>query len=50
LTLPEHLWRKLKHQLLPPTAWETLDQLAESLLNTLERIGTVRQLEPIAAI
>lgn len=46
----EHLWRKLKHQLIPPTAWETIDKLAQSLMKALKRIGTVRQLEPIPAL
>lgn len=46
----EHLWRKLKHQLIPPTAWETIDKLAQSLMKSLKAIGTVRELEPIAAI
>ena len=27
----EHLWRKLKHQFIPPTAWETINKLAQSL-------------------
>lgn len=46
----EHLWRKLKHQLIPPHAWETIDKLAQSLLTSLETIGTVKQLQPIAAL
>lgn len=46
----EHLWRKLKHQLIPPTAWETIDKLAQSLLKSLKNIGTVKQLQPIAAL
>lgn len=46
----EHLWRKLKHQLIPATAWETIVKLAESLLNTLRKLGTVRQLEPMPAV
>lgn len=46
----EHLWRKLKHQLIPATAWETIDKLAESLMKALKCIGTVRQLEPIVAL
>ena len=46
----EHLWNKLKHQLMPRTAWETIDRLTQSLLDTLKKIGTVKQLEPIAAL
>ncbi len=46
----EHLWRKLKHQFIPPTAWETIDKLAQSLLTSLKRLGTVHQLEPMLAV
>jgi transposase len=46
----EHLWRKLKHQLIPPTAWETIEKLAQSLMRSLKQLGPVRQLEPIAAL
>lgn len=46
----EHLWRKLKHQLIPATAWEVIDKLAKALVESLKQLGTVRQLEPIIAI
>jgi transposase len=46
----EHIWRKLKHQLIPATAWETIDRLAPSLLESLKQMGTVRQLEPLLAV
>jgi len=46
----EHLWRKLKHQLIPATAWETIDKLTQSLLASLKQLGTVRQLEPMLAV
>ncbi len=46
----EHLWHKLKHQLIPATAWETIDKLASALMKTLRQLGTVRQLQPMPAV
>lgn len=46
----EHLWRKLKHQLIPATAWETIEKLAQSLLKSLKQLGVVHELQPMPAL
>lgn len=46
----EHLWQKLKHRLIPATAWETIDKLAAHLIQSLKNLGTVRELEPMPAV
>jgi transposase len=46
----EHLWRKLKHQLLPPTAWESIEKLTQTLMKSLKCIGKVRPLEAMPAV
>jgi transposase len=46
----EHLWRKLKHQLIPANAWETIEKLANHLIQSLTKLGSVKQLEPMPAV
>lgn len=46
----EHLWNKLKHKMLPRTAWESIERLGTSLLESLKLLGSVRQLEPMPAL
>lgn len=46
----EHLWHKLKYQLLPPTAWETIERLTGALKNALLKLGSVRALPSMQAV
>lgn len=46
----EHLWQKLKHQLIPANAWETIEKLATYLIQSLTKLGSVKALEPMPAV
>jgi transposase len=37
----ERLWKKIKHHLLPPAAWEQFTTLLHTLTDTLNTIGEV---------
>ena len=46
----DRLWQKLKHQLIPATAWETVEKLAKYLIQSLTKLGSVKSLEPMPAV
>jgi transposase len=46
----EHLWNKLKHQILPRTAWESIEALGKCLLESLKRLGVVREFESMPSL
>lgn len=46
----EHLWHKLKYQLLPASAWETIERLSGALKTALLKLGSVKLLPSMQAV